>query len=83
MRYERVYIDLVARFIKEGGVRPVELIWTDGKRYTIDKIKFIERAQSKAGGDLPLRYTVLIGGYERYLYYENQLERWFVEKELL
>ena len=83
MRYERVYLDITARFLKEGGIRPLEIIWTDGKRYIIDKIKFIERTPSKAGGTLPYRYTVIIGGLERYLYYEDHAERWFVEKKLL
>lgn len=83
MRYEKVYVDVTAKFLKEGGLRPLDITWTDGKRYFIDKVKFIERTPSKAGGTLPVRYTVLISGLERYLYFENYAERWFIEKELL
>ena len=83
MRYEKVYVDVTVRFLKEGGMRPLDMIWIDGKRYFIDKVKFIERLPSKAGGTLPVRYTVLICGLERYLYFESHTERWFVEKKFV
>ena len=83
MRYEKVYVGVVAKFLPDGGIRPIEMIWVDGKHFSIDKIKFIDRAPSKAGGINTIRYTVMICGQERYLYYEKPTERWFVEKKLL
>ena len=53
MRYEKVYVDVTAKFLKEGGLRPLDITWIDGKRYFIDKVKFIERIPSKAGGTMP------------------------------
>ena len=82
MRYEKIYVGVNAKFLREGGMRPLEIVWTDGTRYFIDKVKFIERATAKAGGLLAKRYTVVIGGFEKYLYFEQQTERWFVEKKI-
>ncbi len=83
MRYEKIYVDVTVRFLREGGLRPLEIIWSDGKRFNIDKIKFIERAPSKVGGIMTLRFTVNLLGAEKYLYYEKEFDRWFVEKKLL
>ena len=83
MQYEKVYVGVIAKFLSEGGMRPIEIIWTDGKHFAIDKTRFIDRAASRAGGLITVRYTVIICGEERYLYYEKPTERWFVEKKLL
>ena len=83
MRYEKVYLGVTARFLIDGGIRPSEIIWTDGKHFSIDKIRFIDLVPSKVGGINTVRYTVMICGQERYLYYEKPTERWFVEKKLL
>lgn len=83
MRYEKVYVQITAKFLEEGGIRPVEIVWRDGKRYFIDKVRFIDRAPSRVGGLNTKRYTVTIYGKERYLYYDKNVERWFVEKKYL
>lgn len=83
MRYEKIFIEGRAKFIKEGGIRPVEIVWNDGRRYTVDKVKFIERAPARTGGVGVKRYTVIINGLEKYLYFEKDNERWFVEKAVL
>ncbi len=83
MRYERVYIEVIAKFLSEGGIRPTQLIWRNGKKYDIDKVRFIDRAPARVGGLMIIRYTVTISGLERYLYYDKNVERWFVEKKYL
>lgn len=83
MRYEKIYVDVTAKFLAEGGLRPTELTWRNGKKYVIDKVRFIDRAPARVGGLIIKRYTVVIGGQERYLYYDKNLERWFVEKKYL
>ncbi len=60
----------------------MEIIWIDGQRFNIDRIKYIERAPSKVGGLLTKRYTAIIDGYEKLLYYEEKQERWFVERKI-
>ena len=79
MEYRKVCVEILARFLKDGGIRPVTVVWADGRRFEIDKLKFIEPAPSRVSAVMPVRYTCLIGGEERKLYYEPDFERWFVE----
>lgn len=47
----KVYVDVVAEFSKEGCLIPILFVWEDGRKYKIDKILKIERCASrKAGG---------------------------------
>lgn len=82
MRYEKVYVGVIAKFSAEGGLRPMEIVWKDGERFNIDKVKYIERAPSKVGGILTKRYTVLINGLEKQLFFDERMERWFVERKI-
>ncbi|MBQ8427524.1 MAG: hypothetical protein IJX16_07200 [Clostridia bacterium] len=82
MRYEKVYVGVVAKFSADGGLRPMEIIWKDGQRFTVDRVKYIERAPSRVGGILTKRYTVIINGFEKQLYFDERGERWFVERKL-
>ena len=81
MNYVKIYVRTVCEFFVDGGIKPLYIEWTDGKVFTIDRVKLVERKPCKSGGVLPRRYTVVIGGKQRYLYYEREKERWFVEKE--
>lgn len=83
MEYEKIYVEVIVRFLRKGGMRPLFLVWSDGRRYAVDRVKFIERAPSRVASILPVRYTCMIGGREKRLYYEEEGERWFVERERL
>lgn len=82
MEYEKIYVETVVRFSPDGGMRPLYIVWEDGAQYTVDKVRFVEHAPAHVGSVLPVRYTCVIGGRERYLYYEQPTEQWFVEKAL-
>ncbi len=79
MGYRKVYIEVSARFAAEGGVRPVELVWSDGRKYAVDRVRFAERAPAHVPSVLPVRFTCMIGGKEKFLYFEPDRLRWFVE----
>ncbi len=81
MEYRKVCVEILARFSRYGGIRPVEVVWEDGRRFPVDKLKYIEQAPARVSAILPVRYTCMMGGRERRLYYEPEKERWFVEVE--
>ena len=81
MNYIKVFISVIAFFDKDGGIKPKTILWADGNEYQIDKVVLRERAPCKSGGVLPFRYTIIMNGQIKYLYYERDKERWFVEKE--
>lgn len=64
-----------------GSIRPRTLIWEDGSRYNIDRVKFAKRAASLKVGGCGMRYTVVKEGKERYL--SEDEGRWFVEAIVL
>lgn len=43
----KVYVDVVAEFRKDGKLVPIFFTWEDGKKYNIDRILKIERCASR------------------------------------
>ena len=83
MQYEKVYVGMFLYTDTDGNVKPVELEWTNGARYSISKV--IDRciAPPKHVGSSPtVRYTVLVEGHKKLVYYEKFSKRWFVEKQI-
>ena len=83
---QRVYVELLARYSKDGTMMPAVLKWEDGQLYEIDRVLDVRRAASEAGS-MGVRYTVRIMGHERHLFYEDTYSetgkpRWFVESEI-
>ena len=74
----KIYVDVIAEFTKNGKLRPMYLIWEDGRKYEIDRVKACQRAASRKAGGVGLRYTIMVEGQERYLFYEENYH-WFVE----
>ncbi len=84
----KVYVPVRASFDENGLMKPTEITWEDGRRYTIDKVKRICQAAAMRAGGQGDRYTVIIGGQESYLFFErsanitgNNIGRWFVERK--
>lgn len=74
----KVYVEVATEFKEGGFMRPLWILWTDGRKFSIDRVKSCVRAASRKAGGVGLRYTVLIDGKESHLYYEENY-RWFVE----
>lgn len=79
MQLRKVFVDVTAKFSREGGVKPLSLVWEDGRTIAIDRVKAVERAPARVSALLPVRYTCVIMGRERWLYLEPDKQRWFVE----
>ena len=73
----RAYVRVVVEFSAEGGVRPLEIEWEDGRRYEIDRLLDVRRAAATKAGGQGMRYTVRVCGHETYLFEDEG--RWFVE----
>ena len=80
MESHKIYVDVNARFSKDGMLSPRSIIWTDGHEYTIKKVTDVRRAASLRAGGAGLRYTCIIDGAESHLYYEDN-NMWFVESK--
>ena len=82
MQYEKVYVGMMLYTDIDGNTRPVELEWINGARYSISKILDRRIAPPKHVGSSPtVRYTILVQGHEKVIYYEKFTKKWFVEKQ--
>ena len=73
----RAYVKVVVEVSPEGGVRPMEVEWEDGRRFEVDRLLDVRRAAATKAGGQGMRYTVRILGRETYLFEDEG--RWFVE----
>lgn len=84
----KVYVDVDATFDKIGRMLPRSLVWEDGQRYEIERVTSIRPAAAARAGSGGDRYTIIVEGREKYLFFErsanltgNQLGKWFVERK--
>ena len=79
MESSKVYVEVVARFDKDGVMMPMAFVWEDGRKYEIDKVKSKERCASRKAGGTGIMYTVVVAGKECHLYFE--FDKWFMERK--
>ncbi|HIV02672.1 MAG TPA: hypothetical protein IAC74_03790 [Candidatus Aphodoplasma excrementigallinarum] len=75
----KIVVEVVARFDTAGCLTPLWMVWEDGRRFEIDRVLDVRRAASLKAGGVGIRYTVRILGKERYLWFEDMANTWFVE----
>jgi hypothetical protein len=73
----KVYVG-VESYTDEGGhVSPHIVHWLDGRRFEIQKVLDERHAVCIGAGGRGIRYTCLINGRKRFLFFEGS--RWFVD----
>ena len=73
----KVFVEVVAKYDAQGHIVPCEIVWEDGRRYTIERIIDVRPAASLKVGGAGTRYRVRIGRRETFIFLEEN--RWFVE----
>ena len=63
---ERVYVQVDSKRAENGDVVPLAVAWTDGRVWKIDRV--IHSCASADGEFEGIRYTVIIGSAEKYIY---------------
>lgn len=76
----KVYVDVGAEFSEDGILTPKYLVWEDGIRYNIDRIRKKERCASRKAGGAGILYVCSIDGRDFRLFYEENY-KWFVESD--
>ena len=75
----KVYVDVLAEFSKDGLLIPKEITWEVGRKYEITRVKDKRRAASTRAGCVGERYTCVVDGKEIFLFYEDN-NMWFMER---
>ena len=73
---KRAYVNVEVEFTVDGRLIPRKVRWKDGREWVIDRL--IHSCREAEGCDT-IRYTVLIGDAEKYLY--ERFGRWYVLPE--
>ena len=71
---EKVYVNVDYQVLVGGAIKPVRIYWHDGRAFDIRKTLHCCTSEDEYEG---IRYTVLIGHAEKYLYRIGG--KWYVE----
>lgn len=74
------YVEVIARHAEDGTVRPLAIVWEDGRRFEVERVLDARRAASLKVGGTGVRFLVRIRDRDTFLFYENP--RWFVEEKV-
>lgn len=71
-RVHREYVDVVARFGRDGDIDPVFVLWRDGRTFHVDEV--LERGAfgAETRGRRQARYRVRMGRHETDLWLERR-----------
>lgn len=73
----KVFVKVQVEVNTQGEMRPMLLFWEDERKFEIDKVTEVRRAVSMGAGGSGMRYTCVIHGRPKFLFYEAP--RWFLE----
>lgn len=79
MNKAKVYVEVIAKFDREGNIEPITVKWEDNTIYQIDRVLDVRRGASLKAGGSGMRYVVRIGNNRTVLYHEDPA--WFVERK--
>ena len=73
----KVFVDVIAKFTKDGDLEPESFTWENGHIYEIDKILDMKKAASLKVGGHGIRYLCRVRNKEVVLFLEDG--KWFLE----
>jgi len=71
---KKLYVTVDCRMSRSGAEKPLRIYWSDGKSWTVDKVLHTNRSYEE--GLEGIRYTILIGSAEKYIYRDDA--GWYV-----
>ncbi len=73
----KTFIEVIAQHSPKGEIKPLSITWSDGRKYSVDKVLDTRMAASIKVGGQGMRYTCRIHGKEVYLFCDTG--QWFIE----
>lgn len=77
---DKVYVVVDVRMDTLGRITPRTITWENNQTFEIDEVLDQRRAASLKAGGVGWRYTVRIGRTTTYIWREEDLNKWFVER---
>ena len=72
---DKQFVDVVCDHYPDGAVRPLRIAWPDGRTFEIKRTLHVAAPSDHEYEGI--RYTVLIGSAEKYLYRTGS--KWYVQ----
>ena len=76
MQAAKIYVNVIAKFDKDGTITPMTLEWKDGLLYDVDRVRTIGECRSRRAGGQGVRFMVQIGENQAILSFEDPC--WFI-----
>ena len=76
-KFKKVFVGVMVKVSPEGEIRPINITYTDGITYEIDRLKQRCRAHATKVGGTGIRYTIVVEKKETYLFEDEG--KWYVE----
>lgn len=73
----KTFITVIAEHNPQGEIKPLTIIWEDGRKYSVDKVLDVRMAAALKVGGQGIRYTCRVHGREVFLFCDEG--RWFIE----
>lgn len=80
MIYEKIRVEVNTMLTRSGEIRPVSLVWKNGRRIPIEQVLKVSWGQLGLCGIVGRRYTCRILGETGDLYYEDATGLWYIER---
>lgn len=71
-RVHREYVEVLARFRRDGTIEPTMVCWRDGRSFAIDEVLEFGEFGTETRGRSQARYRVRLGRHETDLYLERR-----------
>ena len=81
MQFHKAVVKVLVIVATDRTKTPVSLTFEDGKEYSIDRVCSRQKAAATKVGGTGIRYTIMIGGRQTYLFEDE--DQWFVEAKSL
>jgi hypothetical protein len=75
----KAYVGVTSYTDAEANITPLFVVWEDGRKYEIDEV--LDMRHVAGGGGIGMRYTIRIGSRTTYLWHEDDVDAWYVERK--
>lgn len=75
----KIVVKVITEHDEQDNITPLAIIWSDGRKFEIDRVLEEKRRASLKAGGQGMRYTIQLYGKRRYLWHDTGEGNWFVE----
>lgn len=79
MQTAQIYVNVIAKFDKDGTITPITLEWKNGVLYDVERVRTLGECPSRRMGGQGVRFMVQIDGSQAILSFEDPC--WFIGRK--